>query len=139
MMSNAIIAKLQKATGPDRELDNEIAALVLLPATGVLALWCRPDGGYIGAAPRFTASIDAALTFVPKVCAWRLTLQTDGTYYAIISRIGIVAAAVRMTDIYVEANGCINPAIAICICALKAREIDRTESSSREESNHEQL
>lgn len=127
-----LIAALEQATGPDRAVD----------------FWCwwwgkashdgtQPDRDYIAAnirrndAPRYTASIDAALTLVPRMIApttpakqWPATVDLrrhdDGRGWA----------AVRATDatpdgaddeLFAEANAN-TPALALCIAALKARE-----------------
>lgn len=66
-----LIKRLSEATGPDRELDN----LIALAAGYTIAQKCMPHAPdtyfapkqkYIGVAPRFTESIDAALTLVPE-------------------------------------------------------------------------
>lgn len=54
----ALLARVEKATGPDREIDHEFDYLLWHP---VQALH-NPDS-----APAFTASIDAALALVEKV------------------------------------------------------------------------
>lgn len=65
-MSNELIARLEAATGPDRELDRAI----------VDAVRGKPKPGFQhGRIERFTASIDAALTLAkgwPEVRIWNL-------------------------------------------------------------------
>lgn len=58
-MTDALIARLESADGPSRELDAEIAK-----AVGAFSM-----NGAINISPRYTASIDAALTLVPE--GWR--------------------------------------------------------------------
>ena len=66
-----LIERLEKATGPDRQLDHDIAlatgwAQSFSGATGTSpAGLISPDGNYHYSARPFTASIDAALTLVP--------------------------------------------------------------------------
>jgi hypothetical protein len=94
-----LIERLEKATGPDLDLDHAIARAT------------RPfDGhGVLG----YTSSIDAALTLVPE--GWQAILYTERAcaelYDATLKkRAGIKARAYAPTT-----------AIAICIAALRAR------------------
>lgn len=118
MTREELIAALEKATGPDRALD----------------FWCwwwgkathdgqPPDAEYADDnikrtdAPRYTASIDAALTLVPDVFCYEV-------------RKGYAAQATvwRIDCEYDEGSGRVlpfgehrYPAIALCIASLKAR------------------
>lgn len=99
MTQSELIAALEKATGPSRDLDEQIADAFL------------PSGWL---APRFTASIDAALTLVPDNAFWSLSVpkQPDmsGKRYWASLHAGKPGA-----------RGA-TPAIALCIAALKAME-----------------
>lgn len=76
---STLIARLERATGPDRELD----VLIFKSRPDLVderhcVSWCRMEGrtdltrdDFIAAwAPEYTASLDAALTLVPK--GWAL-------------------------------------------------------------------
>lgn len=99
-----IIARLEKATGPDRELDDAIGATLERPCKN----W------------PFTASIDAALTLVPGGFRWKLGYSRH------------VPCVADLIDYGHRSLGCLghfdgecdsNHAIALCIAALKARAI----------------
>lgn len=73
---DALIARVEDATGPDREIDAELARLMNWVPTGVNAsLWNvadpKPEYWYSSAfgLPPYTASIDAALALVERVKA----------------------------------------------------------------------
>lgn len=97
----ALIAKLEDATGPSRELDAELALLDDLH----------------GEAPHFTGSVDDALRFVPTVNAqsdrksWALDLSPSSALYH---------AAVYHNHGWRHARGA-TPAIALCIACLRSR------------------
>jgi hypothetical protein len=88
-MTSELIERLEKATGPDRELD---ACIFLLQWPGYrLQTDCEPFpdqvepgriqeiGGFAHrTAPAFTASIDAALTLVPEGMRRRTVVMEDG-------------------------------------------------------------
>ena len=114
-----LIERLEKATGPDRELDEDIAH-----AVGVRSVmqWdheaCGGDGSFEHMFPRYTYSIDAALTLVPEGWEWRI----DGGYlpdrhYACVMNMGLVSEPQFTVDKTPS-----TPAIALCIAALKARQ-----------------
>src|SRR5690606_8792956 len=71
MDMNDLIAKLEKATGPDRELDAKLAFVNGAWAAGVdegvpWVQWAKNTAVEINdELPRYTASIDAALALVP--------------------------------------------------------------------------
>lgn len=129
MTISELIEKLEKATGPDRELDAEIAVLITKSARMPSAddrfekceagtFWVRSAHGLSlhDAAP-YTASLDAAMTLVPHVeprTHWHLRCYPHGCYSAIVSDaypVGTHYGGQHMTS----------PAIALCIAALKAR------------------
>lgn len=98
---HALLARVEKATGPDREIERSIADLVELPATpGYRQFesgwffnvrhgfddepdWRVPDYCLINSYPRYTASIDAAVSLVEKMLpswSWqtRVSTSSDG-------------------------------------------------------------
>ena len=122
-----LIKKLEKATGPDRELDRDI---------GVAALGWRPftvnghhkmldvgDATYPDSPgsmyPALTESIDAALTLVPR--GWRYLIHDGGTpnddraFANVFSPSG--------SEVTYNPNHAATTAIALCIAALKARQL----------------
>lgn len=124
-----IIARLEKAEGPDGEIDAMIWFTVNRGAAS-RCYWSASTGmpkpidlpfppglgrhAVIAKSPRYTSSIDAALMLVPK--SWRLQdiwQSDDGeSWYA----------GVRIPGNEVGSDdGCCSPAIALCIAALKAR------------------
>lgn len=120
MTLDKLILALQRAEGPSRALDEEIALAcgwTRKPDHSCSWLWMRPDGqGWYrdsDTPPWFTSSIDAALTLVPEGFWWEVT-----------SPFGEVRRA--RASIYTKSN-CVGyarhktPAIAICIAALEAR------------------
>lgn len=78
MTLNELAARVEAAEGPDRELDGEIAkgiGWVFNPDTGISgfwrSMWLNPEGhaDYRGP-PRYTASLDAAMSLVPEGAHW---------------------------------------------------------------------
>jgi hypothetical protein len=112
-----LIERLEAATGPDRELDLDLALAVgLLTSPLERGCWVDPgeciDGGKEAdgttfVALAYTASIDAALALVPEGAIWMVSTEEPGPYAAIE---GGYCAYMAPT-----------PALAICIAALKAR------------------
>ncbi len=121
-----LIERLEKATGPSRELDADIlwlvdkrraekvywSAVVGLPKA--LPDWPRPLSGLgslavLNYSPSYTASIDAALTLVPEGMFVRKFSQfSDGWYCTIINGSASYAGDQKPA------------ALALCIAALKA-------------------
>lgn len=119
-----LIARLEAAQGPDRELDGEIAVAV----QGGEIVWKQANytmemypshryastnhyGGFANEhVPLFTASIDAALTLVPDGWSWSL--------YDVIGKPESVRMWRHPMDVLTSAA---TPALALCIAALKAR------------------
>lgn len=123
MTLDELIAALEAATGPSRELD----------------FWCwwwgkashngeLPDADYAAAnikndpGPRYTASIDAALTLVPEGWTASVAVYGDGLLKA-SSLIGpeYVDEGDRLPNRVVLHGHARTPAIALCITSIKAR------------------
>lgn len=132
MTRTELIAALEKAVGASRELDRDIAlTLDMYPETIREDLGCYLDdpamtcgGGEVWAPPAFTSSIDAALTLVPD--GWRVqvlsewdnpTLRSRGPWQAILCEAGQGDGMNGKP----RCDHAPNPAIALCIAALKAR------------------
>jgi len=121
--------RCQTATGPDRDIDGWIEALIVKPAEpyvvgqgpgrfpakpimGVRADVMRDIGGkdgadYIGA-PAYTASLDAAMTLVPEGFDWIIGHTNGGL--TIHAEVGDREQRFAAT-----------PALALCAAALRAR------------------
>jgi hypothetical protein len=102
-MNELLAERVEQATGPDRDLDRDIAAVILS--------YDRADT----LLPLYTASLDAAMTLVPE--GWEEIRQeqvrmTDGTVRCWAS-VGSVDAAMT--------KRCATPALALCAAALRAR------------------
>lgn len=117
----SIIGRLEKATGPDREIDRLIALRL-----GTIRRWTTPvpsgeeDYGVFGDVnfhegfPQYTSSLDAAVSLVPKGFAWQVTKRF------INCGAKVQAPNETVDDIFSNFKGNI-PAIALCIAALRAR------------------
>jgi len=143
---NDLIPRLERATGPDRELDGAIAL-----ATGwqhketedgrgisgepiIKHTWTSPGGEefwekttifnrankYPEELPHYTASLDAALTLVPEGYRWNVESSENGLLSHIkpVAGVAVDEAAAPSSDQFFAAT----PALALCIAALKARE-----------------
>lgn len=95
----SLIERLERASGPDRELDIDICT-----AIGKTRL--APG---FQTAPHYTSSIDAALTLVP-----------DG-WIAVVSTNGMASVENKNKKNLVNGPASATPAIALCIAALRAR------------------
>lgn len=132
-----LIARLEKATGPDPKLDVQIAFAIGWRAEewpedgrGPMGtwrpppphgcdwdalwtswLWTMPDGSRAVLRDRlFTASLDAALTLVPQGKEWEMY------GYEPLARIYYAGSK------YVDGRAA-TPALALCIAALRASEV----------------
>lgn len=95
-----LIERLEKATGPDRQLDAAISEAL----TGIPEKIAFEHPNFVP--PRYTASIDAALTLVPGSMVSLRFQRTGQTWGCYLNGRDTNATA---------------PAIALCIAALRAR------------------
>ncbi len=103
-----LIARLEKATRPDRELDAEIAVVhrnVTRPAD-------KPRVIAVANPREYTFSIDAAVSLVPVGWCWWVNSQKFGRCWLVV--------ATRVADT-AQSEKCATPALALCAAALKAR------------------
>lgn len=130
-----LIARLEKVTGPDRALGDDV---LLACGWGMdevgegpdrKILWCGPVEEYLdGDQPDPTSSIDAAMTLVPEGWAWFVQRIGDLPQHPEYSSYGDVRLwipAQRTKGLAVESvdvRSAPTPAIALCIAALKARQ-----------------
>src|SRR5258705_13336342 len=117
----ALLSRLQSAIGPSRELDAEIALAnewthERLP-TDSRPWWRKPGARFTEQClepPRYTESIDAALTLRPKGSYWivgeGMTRPNESLYGAQIMR-----ANMREVELLGEGESDVTPAIALLI------------------------
>ena len=126
MTMTELARRCEDAEGPSRELDAEIFIAVLWPdhklqttcdlfpdevRTGRIQ---EPNGCGWMESPRYTSSLDAAMTLVPEGWLWQVELighQTKG-------RIGAAMAWLKHRQ--VEHGQAATPALALCAAALRA-------------------
>ncbi len=123
----SLIDRLEKATGPDRALDGDIALFLRLVPSGMERGW---DAGWSGGGKQFhaewyTLSIDAALMLKPD--SWEFVLWTENGLVEAYPTKGVKRPAGIKFRIQGHA-----PAIALCIAALKARQAAPHEMMSNE-------
>lgn len=115
-----LIARLEAASEGSRELDGDIAEALALHPPDAPRMWgvvgnasFAIDGGRSWDAPRYTASLDAALTLIQNGLFISLHRHSDGWYCIVRPH----------SQSAVEFQGCQKPAaLALCIAALKARQ-----------------
>lgn len=115
-----LIATLEAATGPSRELDLHICRVALNSeplghAAGLPdeLLLDQPFGPFF----RYTSSIDAALTLVPEGLRWRVSYVPVHQFAsASVSDGSIFSPNTKEWE-----GKHTTPAIALCLAALKAR------------------
>ncbi len=117
MTKEQLLAALETATGPDRELDEAIAACIAGASREVMPsgrVGYHKAGFWVSIEPilPYTSSIDAALTLVPENMDWRVGFSHD-----VLENECTGFARVRGPRFYDAAT----PAIALCIASLKAR------------------
>lgn len=115
-----LIERLEKATGPDREIDCAIKELLdprYKPKDRVI-YYGEATGEHVGEdgqfykAPAYTASLDAALMLVPEDHPWAVgDLNEDDFPWACVT---------NQHTVDFNGNGS-TPAVSMCIAALKAR------------------
>ena len=117
-----LIARLEAAEGPSRELDREIAEAVgmELRVRGSTLVFVDTDGSHLMAAPDYTASLDAAVSLVPE--GWWWLLEQWG--FAKPDRRQIFRADLFQPKQEITAHAPI-PALALCIAALKVMEAEK--------------
>lgn len=117
-----LLSRLSAATGPSRELDAEIALANGWRHDHAMAyggeFWQNPTGQICPQPPRYTESIDAALTLVPERAGWKLASWFKDGY----------AADVHLPNGVITRGEGTTPAIALVIACLRAAGIeeDRT-------------
>lgn len=108
----SIVARLEKATGPDDELFYECAHMAFGPSHNLtdIARWNR-----FSQLVESEAWTDAALMLVPEGLEWSVGRNSDGSFGAAVGN------TVDLGDVEVAQQIKGGPAIALCIAAMKAR------------------
>lgn len=118
-----LIERLERASGPDRELDGRIwCALngyVFLEWDGAGCRFRAKNNGWIGHnnIKEWTASLDAALTLVPEGYRWLVGNAWKDKHGDCPAMASVVVAG----DYGGRPTSAATPALALCIAALKAR------------------
>jgi hypothetical protein len=107
--------RVEKATGPDRDLN-----IAMLPLVGLrfvdeghpIGQVCYDSNNHAVPLPNFTASIDAAMSLVPEGCNFGLG-DKDATTKA-WAWVGLFSGPDNIAN-------AATPAIALCAAALRAR------------------
>jgi hypothetical protein len=123
-----LIERLEKATGPDQELDLAVAMACQIDCRKCcgrgVAVWAHDGNGIVGeeccgnpdvCPANYTASLDAALTLVPE--GWAAILYTGAGTAELYER-----PPAKVRGIQFRASDRPSIAIALCIAALKARD-----------------
>lgn len=131
MTVQELIARLEAADGPDRELDVAITEAIGLRKSSIdgTLFWFGPEDGYeVGfMTPSFTASIGDALWMVPEGHSIHMNLRTRQKYqpllsnWACVAPYGLGGPQSAQKRRHLEAHHSVE-AIALCIAALKARQ-----------------
>jgi hypothetical protein len=124
MTRTDLIAALESASGPSRELDAEIASYVLPVGYGMYLTreqWAAAVAAENWNSPRYTGSLDAAMTLKPEVWMVRVLAQNDGGgwFCELVSRWpSSYTKKVRSGG----DNSNLTPALALCTACIKALE-----------------
>jgi hypothetical protein len=120
MTASSLLSRPEALTGPSREVDAEIA-LATGWARGTMPngeqYWRNPAMQICPQPPRYTESLDAAVALVADDLYWLIAkgvTRPDEPMYG--------AQILAGTDVIAEAEHNANPAIALVIAILRARE-----------------
>ena len=115
-MEDDLIKRLEAADGPSRELDIALAPIVGLRAVNEgypFGVMCYDKNNQCEVLPRFTSSIDAALTLVPDEWGCEMFIYPNGEGLADVRQWS--PPSIRTGHMSAP-----TPALAICIAALHA-------------------
>ena len=137
---SALLANLEAATGPSRELDAAIAVAIFRAAPGMDlraeaagedceagTYWLvGPSWRSLTTSQRYSESLDAAMTLVPEGWHWTLSHNGEGRpgehWYA-----ASMCDAERVTKLAVEEQLALTPALALVIASIRARLAEQKE------------
>lgn len=118
-----LIERLEKATGPDRQLDAEIMRAVCSELSDTMVTdtgWCvGGDHAAPSKAKDYTGSIDAALTLVPE--GYWLDIETGTQKLAPSFEWPIVEIGEQHTGLSIWRGQAKTLALGICLAAIRAR------------------
>jgi len=116
---DALIERVEGASGPDRELDHAIAGIMGVPRGPCENVYYESRSiEYVDEqAPRYTASIDAACDLVAPGLTRSVTFDPTGGF----ASAGLASAMVLTDDEEQVWGDAQTPALALCAAALKAR------------------
>lgn len=121
----ALADRVEKLTGPDREVDAEIAAVQGLRAVDEghpLGWQCYDADGRITAFRRYTASIDHAMTLVPEGWGWMVSQPNERAIASgLLKAWAPVMGEVQYGCDNRHAVACATPALALLAASLRAR------------------
>lgn len=125
-----LIDLLERCAGPDRELDVEIQETVVglemyesIAERGggkCIRYYPGPPGPTYRALPRYTSSIDAAMTLVPEGWSRHLSEDDKNIWWVDLRRRHVTS----YDDVIITKNQSL--AIALCLASLKAQLSTRT-------------
>lgn len=87
MPAAPLLSRVRAAAGSDRELDADIARACGW-RRGAGFLWTAPDGNRVVLLPRFTGSVDDAVTLVPDHMEWNVGVGPRGPYANLATKEG---------------------------------------------------
>ena len=111
--ADQLLQRLRAATGPDRELDAEIAQSLGWECIDNRNRYWRDPDGIDAALPHYTRSVDDALTLVPNGWRWRCAQTSDG-----FVAFGTFPHTTKQTGGHAP-----TAALAICIASMEARDV----------------
>jgi len=132
----ALAERCEAATGPDRKLDALMAPLQGLEVVDEghpIGRMCYDDMGAAHLLPRYTASLDAAMSLIGEDAFWRLGNDGDGPDVAAFK--ATVTSGDGPTLAFHDAVTA-TPPLALCAAALRARAALQS-SPSKAGSDHE--
>jgi hypothetical protein len=125
MTLTELAARCEAATGPDRELDAEIAAKLCggsaVSPIDLSGRYWKPGARGFCIAPAYTASIDAALTLVPEGWGWHMRCYPE-LNLSLCELYADEHAEDEGVDYFRGRSKFATPTPAICAAALRARE-----------------
>lgn len=128
-MMDDLIKRLEKAEDGSRELDAEIWQSSGTMPEGLEDVGYFPDPakgcmeGSIYAAPHYTTSLDAALTLVPEGWEIQLFKKLNGSKCRLKRVVDYYLVAPMENSEWEEDRLVTTSALALCIAALKARDV----------------
>lgn len=130
----SLITRLEMLTGPDHEVDAEIAKAIgwrdFISDKVPAYYWIDEENRPRLEVPYFTGSLDAALTLVPEGCVWALNFASMATIMKVgTKKFDIIDGVIvgQWPENQREGGLPVSVAIAFCIAALKARGADNAD------------